>query len=157
MSRNKFSNICNLKLRYGLNWLIYHRFQKLVISCDYWYYDYFSSLFIVISACELVASRIFFDDDSCPDSYKYMKVCYECAYDESNAVDILKMQKRRRKRKRGTLASYSETFWFCSIEIVFYFWSSTKTVNNDKYMFNTRWYFCCVLNACLGQKFQNKM
>eukprot|EP00111_Clytia_hemisphaerica_P008256 TCONS_00024080-protein len=53
-------------------------------------------------ACELVASRIFFDDDSCPDSYKYMKVCYECAYDESNAVDVLKMKKKRRKRKRGS-------------------------------------------------------
>jgi len=57
--------------------------------------------YIFLLACELVASRIFFDDDSCPETYKYMKVCYECAYDETNAVDILKMKRRRRKRKRG--------------------------------------------------------
>lgn len=82
---------------------------------SYWSYFYIKCLYkqsfywFSISACELVASRIFFDDDSCPDSYKYMKVCYECAYDESNAVDVLKMQKRRRKRKRGTFLTWFES------------------------------------------------
>ncbi|XP_072026165.1 L-rhamnose-binding lectin SML-like [Amphiura filiformis] len=40
-------------------------------------------------ACEVVASNIFFDDNSCGNVYKYLKVWYECIPDEANAVDIL--------------------------------------------------------------------
>ena len=29
-------------------------------------------------ACEVVASNIFFDDNSCGNVYKYLKVWYEC-------------------------------------------------------------------------------
>jgi len=52
-------------------------------------------------ACEIVASNIFFDDDTCGDVYKYLKICYECVSDESNAVDVLLEKKRRRKRRQG--------------------------------------------------------
>merc|ERR1712129_462635 len=43
-------------------------------------------------ACELVASNLFFDDDSdsCGDVYKYLKVSYECVSDDSNSVDVLR-------------------------------------------------------------------
>lgn len=55
-------------------------------------------------ACEVVASNIFFDDNSCGNVYKYLKVWYECIPDEANAVDVLKDggKRRRRKRKRAT-------------------------------------------------------
>ena len=52
-------------------------------------------------ACEVVASNIFFDDNSCGNVYKYLKIWYECAADESNAVDVLR-EGGRRKRKRAT-------------------------------------------------------
>ena len=52
-------------------------------------------------ACEIVASNIFFDDDTCGDVYKYLKICYECVPDESNAVDVLLEKKRKRKRRQG--------------------------------------------------------
>ena len=41
-------------------------------------------------ACELVASNIFFDDNSCGNVYKYLEVSYQCIADEANAVDVLK-------------------------------------------------------------------
>lgn len=55
-------------------------------------------------ACEVVASNIFFDDNSCGNVYKYLKVWYECIPDEANTVDVLKEggKRRRRKRKRST-------------------------------------------------------
>uniref|UniRef100_A0A6P8IDG1 Cuticle collagen 1-like n=1 Tax=Actinia tenebrosa TaxID=6105 RepID=A0A6P8IDG1_ACTTE len=55
-------------------------------------------------ACEVVASNIFFDDNTCGNVYKYLKVWYECIPDEANAVDVLKEggKRRRRKRKRAT-------------------------------------------------------
>ncbi|EDO47280.1 predicted protein [Nematostella vectensis] len=54
-------------------------------------------------ACEVVASNIFFDDNSCGNAYKYLKIWYECIPDEANAVDVLKEggKRRRRKRKRA--------------------------------------------------------
>ena len=52
-------------------------------------------------ACEIVASNIFFDDDTCGDVYKYLKICYECVSDEANAVDVLLEKKRKRKRRHG--------------------------------------------------------
>ncbi|XP_047127570.1 probable serine/threonine-protein kinase DDB_G0282963 [Hydra vulgaris] len=51
------------------------------------------------SGCEIVASNIFFDDDTCGKTYKYLKICYECIPDESNAVDVLLEKRKRRKRK----------------------------------------------------------
>ena len=33
-------------------------------------------------ACEVVASNIFFDDNSCGNVYKYLKIWYECIPDE---------------------------------------------------------------------------
>jgi len=56
-------------------------------------------------ACEVVASNIFFDDNSCGNAYKYLKVTYECMPDEANSIDVLResgKKKRRRKRKRST-------------------------------------------------------
>uniref|UniRef100_A0A7S4LF31 SUEL-type lectin domain-containing protein n=1 Tax=Eutreptiella gymnastica TaxID=73025 RepID=A0A7S4LF31_9EUGL len=41
-------------------------------------------------ACELVASNIFFDDNTCGNVYKYLKVEHECVPDSANAVDVLK-------------------------------------------------------------------
>jgi len=52
-------------------------------------------------ACEVVASNIFFDDNSCGNVYKYLKIWYECIPDESNAVDVLR-EGGRRKKKRNT-------------------------------------------------------
>eukprot|EP00794_Sanderia_malayensis_P018812 gene18812-20708_t len=52
-------------------------------------------------ACEIVASNIFFDDDTCGDVYKYLKICYECIPDEANAVDVLLEKRRKRKRRQG--------------------------------------------------------
>lgn len=52
-------------------------------------------------ACEVVASNIFFDDNSCGNVYKYLKIWYECVPDESNSVDVLR-EGGRRKKKRST-------------------------------------------------------
>ena len=52
-------------------------------------------------ACEVVASNIFFDDNSCGNVYKYLKIWYECTPDEANAVDILR-EGGKRKKKRAT-------------------------------------------------------
>jgi len=41
-------------------------------------------------ACEVLAWDEFFDDNSCGNLYKYLKIYYECVPDESNAVDILR-------------------------------------------------------------------
>ncbi len=54
-----------------------------------------------LKACEIVASNIFFDDDTCGDVYKYLKICYECVPDEANAVDVLLEKKKKRKRRQG--------------------------------------------------------
>lgn len=55
------------------------------------------------NSCELVASKIFFDDNSCSRVYKYLKVKYECKADDMNSMDILKEGgRRRRKKKRDT-------------------------------------------------------
>lgn len=64
-------------------------------------------------ACEVVASNIFFDDNTCGNVYKYLKVWYECIPDEANAVDVLKEggKKRRRKRKRATKDKRSSKEW----------------------------------------------
>ena len=55
-------------------------------------------------ACEVVASNIFFDDNTCGNTYKYLKIWYECIPDEANAVDVLKEggKRRRRRKKRST-------------------------------------------------------
>lgn len=64
-------------------------------------------IFVILLGCEIVASNIFFDDDTCGKVFKYLKVCYECMPDEANAVDVLLDKRKRRKRKRGTgISSY---------------------------------------------------
>jgi len=50
--------------------------------------------------CEIVASNIFFDDDTCGEVYKYLKICYECMPDEANAVDVLLEKRKKKKRKK---------------------------------------------------------
>jgi len=50
--------------------------------------------------CEVVASNIFFDDNSCGNVYKYLKVKYECEADQQNSMDVLKEGGRRRKKKK---------------------------------------------------------
>nr|CDU32393.1 putative nematogalectin [Sphaeromyxa zaharoni] len=51
-------------------------------------------------ACELVASNIFFDDNSCPDVYKFLTICHECIPDDSDPMvnTLLNMAKSRKKR-----------------------------------------------------------
>ena len=51
-----------------------------------------------LQACELVASNVFFDEPSCKNTFKYLKICYECVPDEVNAVDVLLEPGKRRKR-----------------------------------------------------------
>lgn len=48
--------------------------------------------------CEVIASNIFFDDTSCKNTYKYLKLCYECMPDTVNAVDVLLEVGKRRRR-----------------------------------------------------------
>lgn len=57
-------------------------------------------IYFFFLGCEIVASNIFFDDNTCGNIYKYLKVCYECMPDEANAVDVLLDKKRRRKKKK---------------------------------------------------------
>ena len=40
------------------------------------------------SACELVASPVYFDRTDCPDIYKFMRVNWECVHSESRIKDI---------------------------------------------------------------------
>ena len=47
-----------------------------------------------------MASNIFFDDNTCGSTYKYLKVCYECMPDEVNAVDVLLEKKKKKRKKR---------------------------------------------------------
>lgn len=49
--------------------------------------------------CEVIASNTFFDEPSCKNVYKYLKICYECIPDKVNSVDPLLEGKRK---KRGT-------------------------------------------------------
>lgn len=53
-------------------------------------------------ACEVVASNIFFDDNSCGNVYKYLKIWYDCLPDESNSVDVMREGGKKKKRKRAT-------------------------------------------------------
>jgi len=41
------------------------------------------------SACELVASPVYFDRTDCPDVYKFLRVNWECAHSESRVKDIV--------------------------------------------------------------------
>lgn len=49
-------------------------------------------------ACEIVASNVFFDEPSCKNTYKYLKLCYECVPDQVNAVDPMLQYGKRKKR-----------------------------------------------------------
>jgi len=49
-------------------------------------------------ACEIVASNTFFDDPTCKNTFKYLKLCYECIPDEVHATDVLLDMGKRRKR-----------------------------------------------------------
>lgn len=63
-------------------------------------------------ACEVVASNIFFDDNTCGNVYKYLKVWYECVPDEANSVDVLReggRRKRKRKRSAKEKRSYRDS------------------------------------------------
>ena len=51
-----------------------------------------------MQACELVASNVFFNEPSCENAFKYLKICYECVPDQANAVDVLLQNGKRRKR-----------------------------------------------------------
>ena len=52
-------------------------------------------------ACEISASNIFFDDNTCGNVYKYLRIGHECQPDTANAVDVLLEGGKRRKRKRS--------------------------------------------------------
>ena len=54
-------------------------------------------------ACEVVASNVFFDDNTCKNTYKFLKICYDCIPDSlSNRAELLRTTRERRKRgKRG--------------------------------------------------------
>jgi len=45
------------------------------------------------SACELVASPVYFDRTDCPDIYKFMRVNWECAHSESRIKDTIQEEK----------------------------------------------------------------
>jgi len=45
-----------------------------------------------------VASNTFFDDPTCKNTFKYLKLCYECIPDEVHATDVLLDMGKRRKR-----------------------------------------------------------
>ena len=49
-------------------------------------------------ACEIVASNTFFDDPTCKNTFKYLKLCYECIPDEVHTTDVLLDLEKRRKR-----------------------------------------------------------
>lgn len=49
-------------------------------------------------ACEIVASNTFFDDPTCKNTFKYLKLCYECIPDEVHTTDVLLDMGKRRKR-----------------------------------------------------------
>ncbi|KAL9975634.1 hypothetical protein ACROYT_G012817 [Oculina patagonica] len=49
-------------------------------------------------ACEIVASNTFFDDPTCKNTFKYLKLCYECIPDEVHTTDVLLDAGKRRKR-----------------------------------------------------------
>lgn len=54
-------------------------------------------------ACEVVASNVFFDDNTCKNTYKFLKICYDCVPDSlSNRAELLRSTRERKKRgKRG--------------------------------------------------------
>lgn len=58
--------------------------------------------------CEVVASNIFFDDNTCGNIYKYLRINFECQPDLVNADDVLREEgKRRRKKKRSAIEKRS--------------------------------------------------
>lgn len=63
-----------------------------------------------VQACELVASNIFFDDNSCGNVYKYLKVAFECIPDQANSVDVLREGGKRKKRKKKRAAKEKRSF-----------------------------------------------
>jgi len=50
-------------------------------------------------ACEVVASNIFFDDNSCGNVYKYLKIWFECIPDSSPSPEDTLRRKRKRAAK----------------------------------------------------------
>jgi len=52
-------------------------------------------------ACEVIASNIFFDDNSCGNIYKMLKIWYECVPDSNPSKEDL-LGAGRRKKKRAT-------------------------------------------------------
>nr|WMB80959.1 nematogalectin C [Myxobolus bejeranoi] len=64
-------------------------------------------------ACELVASNLFFDDNSCPDTYKFLKVCYECIPEEPLTISDIHNRMKRSKRhvKNNKIPLISEAKW----------------------------------------------
>lgn len=40
-------------------------------------------------SCEITASNVFFNDNSCSNVYKYAHIRYECVEDKGSAVDLL--------------------------------------------------------------------
>lgn len=55
------------------------------------------------SACELVASPVYFDRTDCPDIYKFMRVNWECAHSESRIKDTIQEEKEEIARHLATV------------------------------------------------------
>jgi len=53
------------------------------------------------SACELVASPVYFDRTDCPDIYKFMRVNWECAHSESRIKETLEEEKEEIMRHKA--------------------------------------------------------
>jgi hypothetical protein len=81
-----------------------------------------------LQACEVPASNIFFDDNTCPSTYKYLQVSYDCIPDESNAVDVTKEAGRKKrselrgKRSNTKFASLLASCFFCYIDSITFIW-----------------------------------
>jgi len=55
------------------------------------------------SACELVASPVYFDRTDCPDIYKFMRVNWECAHSESRIKDTIQEEKEEIARHMASV------------------------------------------------------
>lgn len=55
------------------------------------------------SACELVASPVYFDRTDCPDIYKFMRVNWECAHSESRIKETIEGEKEEIARHMASI------------------------------------------------------
>nr|WMB80958.1 nematogalectin A [Myxobolus bejeranoi] len=57
-------------------------------------------------ACEVVASNLFFNDNTCGNVYKYLKIWYDCKSDDLNAIDVSGKDGLKRKKRFSTVEKF---------------------------------------------------